>query len=146
MRRRQRKWVDAMARQTYVLLNDAIRARVHSAIDAAPEKTRIELRDPQRTLPQNSRFYAMLTDISDQAEHMGRKYDVGEWKAIILAALGREIRFLPSLDGTTFIPLGLSSSELSKEEMTDAIEFMFAEFIPRGVIFNEPAPKAEIRR
>jgi hypothetical protein len=106
----------------------------------APEKTRVDFKAPKRTLPQNSRLWAMLTDIAQQATHMGRKYTPDQWKVLFMHACGREVQFLPSLDGSTFIPWGQSSSDLSKEEMAQLIEFMFAWGAEHGIVFQERDP------
>lgn len=107
-----------------------------------PDGTRVEFKKPKRTLPQNDRMWAMLTDIAQQKEHAGRKFTPDQWKVLFMHACGREVQFIPALDGTTFIPWGQSSSDLSKEEMTDLIEFMFAWGAENGVAFHEPAKAA----
>ncbi len=109
-------------------------------VSKAPWGARIEFKAPKRSLPQNDRMWAMLTDVQAhmQAAH-GVKHSVNDWKCIFLSAWGKEVRFLPSLDGTSVVPVPLSSSDLSKEEMTDFIEFIFAEGGKRGVAFYDPA-------
>ena len=104
----------------------------------APTGSRVEFKAPKRTLPQNDRFWAMLTDISTQKTHTGRKFTPDQWKVLFMHACGREVQFLPSLDGATFIPWGQSSSDLSKDEMTDLIEFMFAWGAENGIIWSDP--------
>lgn len=131
-----------MGRALLILRTAADKAKAISWITRAPFQTRVEFKASKRTLPQNARFWAMLTDLSEQGEHCGRKYSVDDWKIIILAALGKETRFIPSLDGTSFIPIGRSSSDLSIEEMTDAIEIMFAWGAEHGVTFREPESEA----
>ena len=128
-----------MSRALLVLYNDEIRAKAAKWIAGAPKDTRVTFQGPKRSLPQNSRMWAMLTDISTQADHHGRKYTTDEWKAIFLSALGQEMKFVPSLDGKTFIPIGHSSSNLSVQEMTDMIELMFSFGAQHGVVFHEPA-------
>jgi hypothetical protein len=56
----------------------------------------------------------------------------------MLHAWGREVRFVPSLDGKTFVPFAQSSSDLSKEEMSEVIEFMFAWGSEHNVTFHDP--------
>lgn len=126
-----------MSRAFLILANDGVRQRAAHWCMMLPEKTRVEFKQPKRTLPQNDRMWAMLTDISRQADHNGRRYTPDQWKVLFLHACGREVQFLPSLDGSTFIPWGQSSSDLSKEEMTSLIEFMFAWGAERGVIFQD---------
>lgn len=127
-----------MARAVLILSADEQRTKATEWVRKAPTGTRVEFKAPKRTLPQNDRMWAMLTDIASQATHNGRRYGTEEWKVIFLNALGRETKFLPSLDGQTFVPWGQSSSDLSKEEMTEMIEMMFAWGAENGVVFNEP--------
>jgi hypothetical protein len=87
-------------------------------------------------------MWALLTDVATQKEHHGRRYTPDQWKVIFMAACGREVQFIPSLDGSTFIPWGQSSSDLSKAEMTDLIEFIMSWGAENGVAFNEPKARA----
>lgn len=84
-------------------------------------------------------MWAMLTDIASQKEHAGRKYTPDQWKVLFMHACGREVQFIPALDNSTFIPWGQSSSDLSKEEMTNLIEFMFAWGAENSVTFHDGA-------
>jgi hypothetical protein len=52
-------------------------------------------------------------------------------------ACGREVQFIPSLDNATFIPWGQSSSDLSKAEMTELIEFIGMWGAENGVVFHD---------
>ena len=127
-----------MTRQYFVMWNSEMRRRAHQAIDAAPNEARVEVKDPKRTLPQNSRFWAMLTDVSRQYEHCGRKYEPDQWKVLFLSSLGREMQFAPSLDGRGFVPLGQSSSDLSVAEMADLITFMLAWGAENDIEWSDP--------
>lgn len=130
-----------MSRHLIVIYTDADRLRLGRYIDAAPTGTRVELKAAKRTLPQNDRMWAMLTDIAAQKEHCGRKYTPDMWKVLFMHACGREVQFLPSLDGQTFIPWGNRSSDLSKGEMSELIEFMMAWGTQNGVQFHDPIPE-----
>lgn len=128
-----------MGRALLILHSEALRRKAIDWITRAPKETRVTFQGPQRTLPQNNRMWAMLTDISTQAEHFGRKYSTEKWKCIFLSALGQEMEFVPSLDGKSFIPIGHSSSNLSIQEMTDMIELMHMFGAEHSVVFHEPA-------
>ena len=104
----------------------------------APVDTRLEFRASKRTLPQNDRMWAMLTDFSEQLPWHGNKLKTDDWKLIFLDALKRETRIVPNIDGDGFVDLGHTSSRLSKEEMSDMIELMFAFGANNNVNFSEP--------
>lgn len=126
-----------MTRALIVLQNDQDRDTACRWARGVPLGSRIEFKETKRSLPQNDLMWALLTEVAQQMEHGGRKYSADEWKAIFLHAFGREISFLPSLDLKTFLPIELSSSDLSKQEMTDFIEFILKEGTERGVVFRD---------
>lgn len=125
-----------MSRHLITLHTSPDRERAMHYIAKAPAGTRVELKAAKRTLPQNDRMWAMLTDIAAQKSHCGRKYTPDQWKVIFLNALGREANFIPSLDEKTFVPI-YSSSDLSKSEMSDLIELMLAWGTQNGVTFHD---------
>jgi hypothetical protein len=118
------------SRVALVLWNDATRRRAIEWISKARPGARVELKPPQRSLPQNNRMWAMLTDIVTQSPQFnggfGRRYTTNQAKIVFLHACGQEIETVPTLDGAGIIPYGKSSSDLTVGEMTDLIEFMFA--------------------
>jgi hypothetical protein len=126
-----------MGRALLTIHGNADRERARNWATKAPTGTRIEFKAAKRTLPQNDRMWAMLTDVATQKEHAGRKYTPDQWKILFIHACGREVQFIPSLDNATFIPWGQSSSDLSKEEMTQLIEFIFAWGAEHGVVFHD---------
>ena len=111
-------------RAVLVLSNPDVRKRAADWIADAPTGSRIEFKEPKRSNDQNSLLWAMLGDVARQATHAGRKYDTAQWKSLFLHAFGREMTFIPALDGKTFLPIGLSSSDLSKKEMSDLLAFI----------------------
>ena len=132
-----------MSRALIVIRGAADRLRAAKWVGQAPFGTRIEFKATKRTIPQSDRMWAMLTDISTQREHCGRRYTPDQWKVLMMHACGREVQFIPSLDGSTFIPWGQSSSDLSKGEMCELIDFMQAWGAENGVRFHDPDAPAE---
>ncbi len=131
-----------MSRAVITLLTAADRAMATHWVAKAPTGTRLEFKAAKRSLDQNSRMWAMLTDIATQVVWYERKFHASDWKLIFLDALKREVRVVPNLDGDGFVNLGRSSSDLSKAEMTELIELMFAFGAKHNVVFHEPAEEA----
>lgn len=121
-----------------VLHSPEIRARAIHWVEKAPAETRIEFKAPKRSLPQNARFWAHLTDIATQLKWHGLTLSTDDWKLIFLDALKREIRMVPNIDGSGFVNLGRSSSDLSKGEMADLITLIEAFGASHGVVFHDP--------
>lgn len=127
-----------MSRAFITLYDRAARERACRAIMACPAKSRVEIKAEKRTLPQNDRMWAMLTDVAQQKDHCGRRYTPDQWKVLFMHACGREVQFIPALDPANgFIPWGQRSSDLSKDGMTALIEFMFAWGAENGVVFHD---------
>lgn len=126
-----------MSRATLILHGQRDRAKAADWAMRLPPGTRVDFKAPKRTLEQNAKLWAMLTDVASQVEHCGRRYTPDAWKVLFLHACGREVSFLPALDGTTFVPWGQSSSDLSKEEMSMLIEFIAAWGAEHGVRFSD---------
>jgi len=127
-----------MSKATLILANAAIRDRALRWVATAPVGTRLEFREPQRTLDQNAKLWAMLTDVARQHEHFGQRYEPDAWKILFLTALGKELRLAPALDGKGVVALGTSSSKLSKSEMSDLLEFMMAWGAENGIVWYDP--------
>lgn len=135
-----------MSRHLLVLNSPAERVRASKYVAQAPSGTRVEFKAAKRSLDQNSMMWSNLSDIARELPWHGVKLTPDDWKLIFLDALKRELRIVPNLDGTGFVNLGRSSSDLGKQEMSDLIE-LIREFGARhGVKFidqrNEAAEEA----
>lgn len=125
-----------MTNPTLILPRNA--ALAHHWVDAAPQGTVVTFRKPGRTIPQNARMWSMLAEVSQQAEHNGRKFSPEDWKCLFLHAFGHEARFMVGLSGEPF-PVGFRSSKLSKDQMGELMEFIAAWGAENGVRFTEPS-------
>lgn len=126
-------------RALLTLVTPDTRARAVDWCQRLPEGTRVEFKKPRRTLDQNSKMWASLTDIAMQLPWHGKKLTPEDWKMLFLDALKRELRIAPNLDGNGFVNLGRSSSDLSKEEMSDLIEIIMQFGANHGVKFSDPS-------
>jgi hypothetical protein len=126
-----------LSRYTFTLRSDADRERATRVIAAAPPGSRVDVKAPKRSVPQNDRMWAMLTDISMQLAWHGKQRKPNDWKKRFLDLLNVESELVPGLDGSGVVELGRSSSDLSKEEMSDMIELMFKFGAEHGVKFQD---------
>lgn len=128
-----------MSRALITLTGKADAERAMRWVSQAPVGTRLEFKAPRRTLPQNDRMWAMLTEIAAQLPWHGVKLSPEDWKLVFLDALKRELRMVPNIDSTGFVNLGRSSSDLSTQEMSDLMELIHAFGAQHNVAFKDPA-------
>lgn len=96
----------------------------------------VEVRAETRSLEQNARLWAMLTDISKQVEWYGHRLTPDEWKDVFSASLKRT-KVVPGLDGG-FVVCGQSTSKMTIAEMCEMQELMEAFGAQKGVRFTCP--------
>ena len=133
----KRRSTDLMRLSAHITVYN--RADLIRAVVNAPVGAQFDLADAPRTTSQNRLLWALLDAFADQVVHCGRKYDAGDWKAIMMKALGKELAFAPSLDGQGIVAIGYQSSRLTKEEMANLIELIYSEGAKRGVVFHGEA-------
>lgn len=125
-----------MGRATIILNSPSAKAKAVNWIHRAPEGTRVEFRASKRTLPQNDLLWARLTDVAQQVEWYGQKLSPEDWKDMFTASL-RKARVTPGLEAGSFVVLGLRTSDMSKQEMTDLLDLIAAFGAERGVVFHD---------
>ena len=96
----------------------------------------VEVKPETRSLAQNARLWAMLTDISKQVDWYGRKLTPEEWTHVFTASLTKQ-DVVPGLDGG-FVVLGKSTSSMTKGEMSELQELMQAFGAQQSVRFTAP--------
>jgi len=132
-----------MGRAVLVLTGQDIKAKAHAWIEKAPWNTRITFQGPRRSVSQNARMWAMLTDVATQVGWHGIKLSPDDWKLMFLDAMKREVRMVPNLDGNGFVSLGRSSSDLDKQEMSDLMEIISAWGATQGIAWSDPVDNGE---
>lgn len=131
-----------MSRALIVLNSNHDREKAIHWIKNLPGGTRVEFKHSKRSLPQNDRMWAMLTDVANQLTWHGQKLKPDDWKLMFLDALKQEVRAVPNLAGNGFVNLGRSSSDLSKSEMSDLMEIIAAFGAEHGVEFHDDRKEA----
>ena len=75
-----------MIRPPIILRTPTIRQFAASYIlDAAPDNCVVTFKENTRTLEQNARLWALLTDVSEQVIWYGKKLNPDEWKVVFTA-------------------------------------------------------------
>jgi hypothetical protein len=123
-----------MSRALVTLRTADDRERACRWIRQAPPGSRIEFKSPRRTLPQNDRMWAMLTEIATQLAWHGQKLTPDDWKDLFMGALRKE-RLVPGINGG-LTSIGMRTSDLTKEEMSDLIELIDVFAAEHGVTLN----------
>lgn len=114
-----------------------VRQKVCEAIMQLPDGYIVTLQPPKRSLVQNSKLWAMLTDVSKQIIHHGQKLKPESWKDLFTAHLKRQV-MLPNIEGDGWIALGTRTSEMSVGEMNELIECIYAYGASKEVVWSEP--------
>ncbi len=85
-----------------------------------------------RTIEQND-----LADISEQVEYHGHRLSAADWKDLLTASLHRH-RMVPEIDGPGMVLLGLSTSRMTKSEMTELLDRIEVFGVENNVKFRAP--------
>lgn len=125
-----------MTGHTQVLWSPEARARAKRLIDAAPVNAVVTVKPEKRSQDQNAKMWAMLTDVS-MAKPECREHIPEVWKELFMHALGYAARFEIGLDGQPF-PCGFKSSRLTKQQMSDLIEFIYEYGARHQIRWTEP--------
>ena len=126
--------------QTVVLGTQHERAIAKQLIDRAPHNAVVTIRESKRTVDQNDKMWSMISDIS-RAKPDGRMHTPEVWKCLFMHACGHATQFEMGLNGQPF-PTGYKSSRLTKAEMSDLIESIYAYGAEKGVVWSEPEARA----
>jgi hypothetical protein len=120
----------------YVLSPQARRNAIE-AIRTAPDGWSVTVKPATRSLAENAMLHALLTQISKQVEWAGQKRDIETWKRLLTAAWtrarGEHVEMLPALDGHGVDIVFRRTSNLTRGECAELIEFVLAWAAEHGV-------------
>ena len=106
------------------------------------ESLELALREPKRSLDQNSKLWAILEDVTCQCTLIinGEKCTATreEWKDVFTAAMKRESRIAMGIDGGV-VMLGHSTSKMRKAEFSELIELIYSYGAEKGIHWSEKA-------
>lgn len=122
-------------KKTFILAHAEARRRVGAFAATAPDGWHVTFRPPTRSLDQNARMWAMLTEVSKQVEWYGRHLTPDAWKHVFSASLKKQ-DVVPGLHGD-FVVIGHSTSAMTIRDMNDLMELMSAFGAEHGVEFRD---------
>lgn len=112
------------------------RQKIARWAQGVPLGTSVEFRAPRRSGDQNNLMWSLLGQISKQVDWYGQKLSSEDWKDVLTASL-RRTRVVPGIDAGTFVPLGMRTSQMTKQEISELLELIYAFGAERGVHFRE---------
>ena len=119
-----------MNKQYFILAHDTAREMAIQAIMNAPDGYVVEVKEPTRTLAQNSTLHGQLNDISEQVVWHTQKFNPVIWKRLSTFSYLREINekplLIPALDQSGVDLIYEKTSHMGVKRMTGLIEWNFA--------------------
>lgn len=102
----------------------------------------------QRSLDQNARMWAMLSELAEQLpwqdwQRRQIKMSKDEWKDFMTATFKREQRMVMGEDGASFVLVGSRTRTMGVGEMADFLTFIEAFGVARGVTFRDQVEALE---
>lgn len=95
-------------------------------------KMTLELRKTKRSDALNRVMWSRLGDVARDVEWYGRKLTPTDWKMVFTASLAK-MDVVPNLEGTGFVALGMSTSQMSNAQIMDINELAMSFGTERGV-------------
>lgn len=123
----------------FYIVNNQVQQNAINAIKAIgfDSNMMIEIKKRTRTLDQNAKMWAMLTDLEQQApEYFGIKMTKEKYKDLFTGSLSG-CDFVPAVGGHGMIGIGGSSSKLTTSQMADLISMIEMFGAERNVKFSD---------
>ena len=103
----------------------------------AGRRMSVELRQESRSPAENRLLHALLQQISREVEWAGKRRNVETWKRLLVAAWcrarGEHVELLPALDGHGVDVVFRRTSQLTRAECAELIEYVMAWCAEHGV-------------
>lgn len=133
-----------MQKQIFILIDGQRKYNAKQAIDSAPEGYVCEIKEKTRTLEQNAKLHAMISEIAKQVVWNGQKMPIHIWKRLCMAAYLRDKKenplLVPALDGHGVDIIYEKTSQLNVQQCSELIEWCYSFGIENNVLFKESLP------
>lgn len=125
-----------MTKMVFVLNSAQIRKNAMTALLDCPDGMQVTIAKKSRSLDQNAKFHAICGDLAKYADHMGRRFDLEQWKNLLVSAHAIETKtpFDPicGLAGE-FLNIRESTAAMTSERKSSLIEYALSVCAEKGV-------------
>lgn len=125
-----------MSREIVEIKSEADRNKIITWTRNVATGTTVEFRAARRSGDQNNLLWSLLGQVSKEVVWYGQKLSSEDWKDVLTASL-RRTRVVPGIDAGSFVPLGMRTSQMTKQELADLIELIYAFGAEKEVKFRE---------
>ena len=134
--------------------SDIERAKAVRMVQRAPAGWFVTFEEESRSLIQNAKFHAMITDIAKFFKwiYAGEKRSLLCWKRVLVNQFYQEINvdseIVPSWDGKRVVIVNDTTSDMGKRRAADFVEYLYQLGADLKLVWSEPALRAyeEMRR
>lgn len=135
-------------KRSFVLSHALARRRALAAVAEAPDGYGVTVAEPTRSVEQNSAQWPILQAFAEQlvwpVNGQMVRMTKEEWKAVLSAAFQNETaRLAMGLNGGVVL-LGMRTSEMSKRQFSEWLEFLRSVAADRGVAREDAAERLAI--
>ncbi|POY44077.1 recombinase [Avibacterium gallinarum] len=131
-------------KQRFFLRNARIQANaigvIHSLALDEKSPVVVEIKPLTRTLAQNAKLHAMLTDIAKQCTFNGKKRDIETWKMLFVSghkiAIGEQAEMAIGFEGEV-VNLRESTAQMGVKRLASLIDYVDAWAAEQGVRFSD---------
>jgi hypothetical protein len=128
-------------KQKFRLVNERVRSNAMQALHMAPEGHVVTIAPPTRSLEQNAKLHAILTDLARSGmKWAGKRRTMEEWKAIVISghavATGAGGEVIPGIEGE-FVAIRESSAHMNVSRAASLIEYLLAFCAEQGIELTE---------
>ncbi|MEG2265714.1 MAG: recombination protein NinB [Acinetobacter sp.] len=129
-----------MTKKVFYLRTEQIRSHAIEQIRNLPLDQNsplvLTIQERTRTLEQNAKLHAMLSDISRQHAYLGKKRNVEFWKGLFVSgwqiATNQNPEIVPGLEGE-FINIRESTATMGVRKLSEVIEYIYAYCSMNGI-------------
>ena len=123
--------------QRFVLINDRVRENAIRAIRSAPDGYSASVSEPKRSVDQNAKFHAIVSDIArSPMKWAGKTRTPEEWKILLISghavATQSAGEVIPGLEGE-FVAIRESSASMGVRRAASLIEYCLAFAAANGI-------------